>query len=367
MERSESELSGDAGDEGAQSPLLVARNLTKDYGPVRAVRSVDFTLRHDSFVTILGPSGCGKTSILRMIGGFEAVSGGELTLDGVDITAVPANRRPVNTVFQQYALFPHLSVRDNVAFGLRMKGRTAEMAKRVDEALAIVRMEAMADRFPAQLSGGQQQRVALARAFVNQPRLLLLDEPLSALDRKMRKHMQIELKELRQRLGMTFFYVTHDQDEAFALSDWMIVMNHGVIEQQGAPQDIYRRPANAYVADFIGGANLVPVTVMAKRDGVAGADTPMGRIECPCAAGVAAGSTAFLCLRAEHLVLSPAATARAFDGVVTHVIFQGDSKIVEVEGAGRRLTLTAAGTDGVEPGSAVRVGFDDAHAWIVAG
>ncbi len=350
--------------EGASGPLLTATKLTKDYDTVRAVDSVDFTLQNDSFVTILGPSGCGKTSILRMIGGFESVSAGAITLDDADITAIPAFHRPVNTVFQQYALFPHLTVRENVAFGLKMTGKRDNAAARVDEALGTVRMEPMADRYPGQLSGGQQQRIALARAFVNQPRLLLLDEPLSALDRKMRKHMQIELKDLQRRLGMTFFYVTHDQDEAFALSDWMIVMNHGVIEQQAEPETIYNQPANAYVADFIGGANLVPVQVTATRDGTATAETPFGPLECPCATGVRAGTPAVLCLRAEHLSLPPAEGHRPFQAVVTHALFQGDRRVVTAEAFGSTLTLAASNATAVETGVETTLGFDTAHAWI---
>ncbi len=354
-------------EEGADRPLLTVRGLTKDYDAVRAVDSVDFALRHDSFVTILGPSGCGKTSILRMIGGFEAVTSGQIALDGQDITGLPAHRRPINTVFQQYALFPHLTVRDNVAFGIKMKGSSADAGKRVDEALAIVRMESMAERYPAQLSGGQQQRVALARAFVNQPRLLLLDEPLSALDRKMRKHMQIELKDLQRRLGMTFFYVTHDQDEAFALSDWMIVMNHGVIEQQARPMDVYSRPANAYVADFIGGANLLPVDVQSVSDGVAKVETPFGPLRSPCADGIAVGAAASLCLRAEHLSLPPESGHRTFDGTVTHALFQGDRQVVEVEAFGSTLALSVGNAETIEPGAVATLGFDEAHAWIVPG
>jgi len=353
--------------EGAEGPLLTARDLTKDYGDVRAVDSVDLALRHDSFVTILGPSGCGKTSILRMIGGFETVSAGTVRLDGQDITDVPAHRRPVNTVFQHYALFPHLDVRDNVAFGLKMRGATGDAAKRVDEALGIVRMDSMADRYPGQLSGGQQQRVALARAFVNQPRLLLLDEPLSALDRKMRKHMQIELKDLQRRLGMTFFYVTHDQDEAFALSDWMIVMNHGVIEQQARPEDIYSKPANAYVADFIGGANLMPVEVKSVSGGRAAVETPFGALDCACAGGVAPGEPASLCLRAEHLSLPAAGGHRNFQGTITHALFQGDRQVVEVEAFGSTLVLNVDNDQAVAAGAAASVGFDESHAWIVPG
>jgi len=225
-------------------PLLRGIAVHKDYAGVHAVRGVDFSIEPNSYVTLLGPSGCGKTSLLRMIGGFEDISSGLIELDGRSLSGIPASRRPVNTVFQNYALFPHLSVEENVGFGLAYRKLTgAQILEKVEAALAMVQMTAMAKRRPRQLSGGQQQRVALARAIVNEPRLLLLDEPLSALDRRMRKDMQIELKDLQRRLGMTFLHVTHDQEEAFALSDEIIVMNNGRIEQQSAPTEIYRRPA----------------------------------------------------------------------------------------------------------------------------
>ena len=236
---------------GGGQVLLRGQAVHKNYGTVQAVRGVDFEIAANSYVTLLGPSGCGKTSLLRMIGGFEEISSGSLELDGRSLAAVPASRRPINTVFQNYALFPHLSVEENVGFGLAYRNLSAvEQAAKVESALAMVQMTQMSKRRPRQLSGGQQQRVALARAIVNEPRLLLLDEPLSALDRRMRKDMQIELKDLQRRLGMTFLHVTHDQEEAFALSDRIIVMNHGLIEQQGTPSEIYRRPASAYVAEF---------------------------------------------------------------------------------------------------------------------
>ena len=264
--------------------LLEASALTKTYGRVTAVAGVDFTLAENSYVTLLGPSGCGKTSILRMIGGFEDVSSGALRLDGKRLDQVPAAKRPINTVFQNYALFPHLTVLENAGFGLAYAGLSrAEIATRAHDVLKTVQMEGFAGRRPSQLSGGQQQRVALARAIVNRPRLLLLDEPLSALDRRMRKDMQIELKDLQRRLGMTFLHVTHDQEEAFALSDSIVVMRDGRIEQQGRPQDIYARPRTAWVADFIGGATCVPGEVRARTGQTATLDTPLGSFTCPAA------------------------------------------------------------------------------------
>ncbi|SNT28183.1 ABC transporter ATP-binding protein [Tropicimonas sediminicola] len=346
----------------AQRPLLEAKGLYKSYGEVDAVSGVDFALDGNSYVTLLGPSGCGKTSILRMIGGFEEITSGALTLDGARLDEIPAARRPINTVFQSYALFPHLSVLDNVAFGLSYRGiPRSRIRPTALEALKTVRMEAMADRRPRQLSGGQQQRVALARAIVNEPRLLLLDEPLSALDRRMRKDMQIELKDLQRRLGMTFLHVTHDQEEAFALSDRIIVMRNGRIEQQGRPDHIYARPNTAYVADFIGGAVCVPGEVVDRQAVDVILDTALGRFQIPGAPPLTAGMAAVLCLRPENLSL-------ASDGLparVTHCVYRGSDWIVECESAGQLLQATALDTP-PPPGSDVKLSFDPARAWAAA-
>jgi spermidine/putrescine transport system ATP-binding protein len=342
----------------ASSVLLEARGLTKDYGSFRAVHGVDFDIPDDCFVTILGPSGCGKTTILRMIGGFESVTDGSLTLQGQPLMGVMPYERPINTVFQNYALFPHLKVADNVAFGLNLRGLPkAEVKRRVDQALATVKMESMAGRYPSQLSGGQQQRVALARAFVNEPKLLLLDEPLGALDLKMRRHMQVELKDLQQRLAMSFLYVTHDQEEAFALSDIIIVMNGGRIEQAACPEDIYHAPANAYVADFIGGANLVPGTIRSAdaASGKAVIETALGTIEAASSPEVAAGEPACLCIRAEDTqpVGAPEPRSMTFRATVTHVVFQGSVKMVEVAVAGLRIVARLSHDVPAEPGDSL--------------
>jgi len=326
----------------ASGALLEARGLIKDYGSFRAVHGVDFDIPDDCFVTILGPSGCGKTTILRMIGGFESVTAGSLVLAGQPLMGVMPYERPINTVFQNYALFPHLKVADNVAFGLQLRGLARDdIARRVERALETVKMSALAGRYPSQLSGGQQQRVALARAFVNEPKLLLLDEPLGALDLKMRRHMQVELKDLQQRLAMSFLYVTHDQEEAFALSDRIIVMNGGRIEQAASPEEIYHAPVNAYVADFIGGANLIEGTLKSvdKAAGEAVIETPLGQVEAACSPQAAMGEPACLCIRAEDTqpVGAPEASALVFQAVVTHVVFQGSVKMVEVEVAGQKL------------------------------
>ena len=344
-------------------PLLRGVAIHKNYGPVHAVRGVSFTVAANSYVTLLGPSGCGKTSLLRMIGGFEEISSGAIELDDRPLAGIPANRRPVNTVFQNYALFPHLTVEENVGFGLAYRSLSnAEIATKVQAALAMVRMAPLATRRPRQLSGGQQQRVALARAIVNEPRLLLLDEPLSALDRRMRKDMQIELKDLQRRLRMTFLHVTHDQEEAFALSDEIIVMNQGRIEQQSVPAELYNRPLSAYVADFIGGANLISGKIRATSQDRATIETMLGIFESPCADGLRAGAEAVLCLRPEQMWLS---AADGFEARVTHIVFRGAEWLVEARTAGgARLNLLVRDRKPPTVSDPIRFSFDASGAWI---
>jgi spermidine/putrescine transport system ATP-binding protein len=246
---------------------LELRNVFKIYRGSQepALRGIDFSIHRGEFFSILGPSGCGKTTTLRLIAGFEDPSAGDLLIQGRSMRRVPPYHRSTNTVFQSYALFNHLSVWENVAFGLRIKKRNnAEITSRVNDALRLVQMEALAMRSPHQLSGGQQQRVALARALVNQPSILLLDEPLAALDLKLRKDMQVELSSLQKRLGITFILVTHDQEEALSLSDRVAVMNQGRVEQIGTPREVYEQPQSAFVADFIGDTNLVSGRIQTK-------------------------------------------------------------------------------------------------------
>jgi spermidine/putrescine transport system ATP-binding protein len=237
---------------------VVLENLSKRFGDVQALRELTLEIEDGEFFSLLGPSGCGKTTTLRLIAGFEEPTTGRILIGGTDVTQRPAHRRPVNTVFQNYALFPHLSVKDNVAFGLRFSdlGRQ-EKKRKVAEALALVQLEGFERRRPGQLSGGEQQRVALARALVLNPRVLLLDEPLGALDAKLRRALQIELKSLQQEVGITFVYVTHDQEEALTMSDRMAVMARGLAQQVGTPNDVYEEPANEFVADFLGISNLM--------------------------------------------------------------------------------------------------------------
>ncbi|HRK29562.1 MAG TPA: ABC transporter ATP-binding protein [Tepidisphaeraceae bacterium] len=242
-------------------------SVTKQFGKFVAVNNVSLDVRNGEFMTFLGPSGCGKTTMLRMISGFESPTTGRVLLDGQDVTHAPPYKRDVNQVFQSYALFPHLTVWDNIAFGLRMKHiAESEIRPRVAQAVDMVALAGMEQRKPGQLSGGQRQRVALARAIVNKPRVLLLDEPLSALDAKLRHSMQIELKRLQQKVGITFIFVTHDQEEALTMSDRIAVINRGVIEQLGSVDEIYHRPQTAFVANFIGQANLLPATLIERGE-----------------------------------------------------------------------------------------------------
>ena len=238
--------------------LIELKGINKSYGGEHVLRDIDLTVYDNEFMTLLGPSGCGKTTTLRIIGGFEAPDSGEVWFDGSKINDVPAYKRHINTVFQRYALFPHLNVYENIAFGLRLqKTPDAEVSKRVKEMLKLVNLEGFEKRHVTTLSGGQQQRVAIARALIMKPRVLLLDEPLGALDLKLRKDMQNELKNIQKRTGITFIYVTHDQEEALSMSDTVVVMNAGQILQVGRPIDIYNEPKNAFVADFIGESNIV--------------------------------------------------------------------------------------------------------------
>jgi spermidine/putrescine transport system ATP-binding protein len=253
-----------AHDVGPPADLIIVERLVKSYGLVQALAGVSMTVRRGEFLSVLGPSGCGKTTLLRAIAGFVVPTSGEILIDGRSMLSVPPHLRPVNTVFQHYALFPHMTVADNVAYGPRRHhiGK-AETARRVERMLVAVGMESYGGRYPRELSGGQQQRVALARALVNEPQVLLLDEPLGALDLKLRKRMQIELKRLHESFGMTFIYVTHDQEEALTMSDRIAVMNHGQIVQLSSGAELYHNPVSRYVADFIGEANLIGCTAEA--------------------------------------------------------------------------------------------------------
>ncbi|HEX2637733.1 MAG TPA: ABC transporter ATP-binding protein [Gemmatimonadales bacterium] len=294
----------------SRDPVIALEHVVKRFGQASAVEDAHFAVARGEFFSLLGPSGCGKTTTLRMIAGFEQPTAGRILLDGHDVAGVPPYRRQVNTVFQHYALFPHLTVGDNVAFGPRSrKLGAAATARRVAELLAVVRLDAFADRKPAQLSGGQQQRVALARALANHPSALLLDEPLGALDLALRQAMQLELKRIQREVGITFVYVTHDQEEALTMSDRIAVMSEGRIEQIGSPREIYDAPATGFVAGFIGAANLLPAVVRDVNGTAVTVELAGGhRVTVPAGSGAAAaGSTVSVMLRPERLRLSESA------------------------------------------------------------
>jgi spermidine/putrescine transport system ATP-binding protein len=286
--------------------MIEIRDVTKRFGRFTAVDRVSLTVRAGEFITLLGPSGCGKTTLLRLLAGFETPDEGQILLDGMEVSHLPPYRRNVNQVFQSYALFPHLTVRENVGFGLRMKNvPSADAGPRIRDALAMVSLDEMADRFPHQLSGGQRQRVALARAIVCRPKVLLLDEPLSALDAKLRHTMQLELKHLHKKLGLTFVFVTHDQEEALTMSDRIAVINRGQIEQLGDASEIYHKPRTAFAADFIGQANLLNVTVTGRNGTTARVRLDNGLELTVASAGLpAAAKSALLSIRPEKICIS---------------------------------------------------------------
>ncbi len=322
----------------------IAKRFHTRGGDVAAVQRVDLVIGEGEFFSLLGPSGCGKTTTLRMIGGFEEPTEGQILLYGKDVVGVAPNHRDVNMVFQSYALFPHMSVFDNVAFGLRRKKvAKSEVTKRVGEMLDLVQLDGKSDRSPRELSGGQQQRVALARALVNRPRALLLDEPLAALDLKLRQAMQLELKRIQREVGITFVFVTHDQNEALTMSDRLVVMNGGRIEQLGAPDEVYERPTTRFVAGFIGTSNLLTDAVERMDGDTAVIDRGHGqRVLVPHAnaVGAAAGRPLHVTVRPEKMRLcseQPEAGQCALRGRLSEVVYLGSSTQYAVR--------TAAGED----------------------
>ncbi|MFF3494368.1 ABC transporter ATP-binding protein [Streptomyces sp. NPDC002795] len=308
------------------------------------VRGVDLTIGEGEFFSLLGPSGCGKTTTLRMIAGFEEPTSGQILLHGRDMVGVPANKRDINMVFQSYALFPHLSVADNVAFGLRRKRVPKdEIRERVAKILHTVELADKADRRPRQLSGGQQQRVALARALVNRPRALLLDEPLGALDLKLRQSMQLELKRIQREVGITFIYVTHDQAEALTMSDRIAVMNNGLVEQVASPREVYERPATAFVAGFIGTSNLIGGRLSSVEGDSGVVDLGDGqRVTVPLSGAHRVGASVELTVRPEKITLAtgPTDTASRVRGTVREVVYLGTSTSYTVDtGPGVEMTV----------------------------
>ena len=356
----------------ADGVAITLDRVRKRFGTVEAVKEMTTEIREGEFFTMLGPSGCGKTTTLRMIAGFEEPDEGTILLRGDDVTNVPPNRRNVNMVFQHYALFPHMSIYDNVAFGLKLKklGKD-EQRSRVHEMLRVVELEGYEKRRPSQLSGGQQQRVALARALVNRPAALLLDEPLGALDVKLRKQLQLELKRIQNELGTTFVYVTHDQDEALSMSDRIAIMNDGLVEQIGSPREIYERPTTAFSADFVGSLNALDFRVDSIDGGVAVMRLGEGeQLAVPATAETRPGAELKLAVRPERIRIEPA-NGRApeggsrLDGTIAELVYLGSLTQFHVDtevgriishrmsddsaqslGAGRRVTLTWPPEDG---------------------
>ncbi len=327
--------------------LLV--QLVKRFGTVTAVAGIDLTIPASEFFSMLGPSGCGKTTTLRIVAGFEQPTSGQVLLDGVNMAGTPPNKRNVNTVFQSYALFPHLKVFDNVAYGLRRAGvDRAQIKRRVGETLELVQLSGMASRKPAQLSGGQQQRVALARALILKPAVLLLDEPLGALDAKLRRQLQVELKALQEQVGITFLYVTHDQEEAITMSDRMAVMRAGRVEQAGTPREMYEEPRTAFVADFLGVSNLMDVRATGSSgDGAALELGPGITVEAR-RGDVAARGPAKVVIRPEHVKVEAAGGSgpNRIPAMVTRSIYLGNGvRVFAHLATGQSITALVTETD----------------------
>jgi spermidine/putrescine transport system ATP-binding protein len=365
------------GAEGADD-VIQLEGVRKQFGDFVAVHQADLSIGRGEFFAMLGPSGCGKTTTLKMIAGFEQPTAGRVLLEGADVSRVPPHKRNVNTVFQQYALFPHMTVAENIAFGPRSKKvPRSQYSSRVTEMLDVVRLAEFSGRKPAQLSGGQQQRVALARALVNYPSALLLDEPLAALDLKLREAMQLELKRIQREVGITFVFVTHDQGEALTMSDRIAVMSEGVIEQIGTPEEIYHHPSSLFVAGFIGSANLLPGTVTGHDGeeavvGLAGGATVRAAAPTP----PAVGSQVSLMLRPERLQVVSAGGTDGIDGcqlsgAVTQVIFQGASVRLAVVLDDGTEVVTLVDPDAelpfLRPGDPVGVSWRPGAAYLLPG
>jgi spermidine/putrescine ABC transporter ATP-binding subunit len=346
------------------------RGTSKRYGDHQALLPLDLTIREGEFFCLLGPSGCGKTTTLNLLGGFVEPSGGEIRLRGERIDRTPPHRRPVNTVFQSYALFPHMTVRDNVGFGLKMaKVARAEARGRVEQVLEQVGLAQFADRMPPQLSGGQQQRVAVARALVNQPAVLILDEPLGALDLKLRKHMQVELAQIHREVGTTFVYVTHDQEEAMAMADRIGVMNEGRLEQVAAPADVYLRPATRFVADFIGESSFLDV-VFDPADGCARSREAGWKVPAHAAALERMGRSGTVMIRPECVQITTE-VADAIPATVLHTSFMGSyARVVcQVAGTPNHVAVALRSDDRsrvsqLHPGQEVGLQWDPAQAVV---
>lgn len=342
------------------TPIISIRNVTKRFGSFVALEDITIDIRPGEIFALLGPSGCGKSTLLRIIAGFETPTEGDILIDGKDVTDVPPNKRPVNMVFQSYAVFPHMTVEQNVAYGLKMdRVPSSEIAPKVAEALAQVHLDQFAKRMPDQLSGGQRQRVALARALVKRPRVLLLDEPLSALDAKLRDAMRLELVKLQETVGVSFVMVTHDQSEALAMADRVAVLSNGRLRQLADPMTLYQKPADAFVADFIGRVNLFDVTA---RSGTGVTAASIGEVPIR-PENVPAGEDLVVAVRPEFIALTPGANG-GISASLGDVAYQGDNSVVEVtlaDGRSVQVLISSAETAGLlnlDLGSPVSLSID---------
>lgn len=355
----------------AENTAISIEKVVKYFGAFTALKQVSLQIQNGEFFTLLGPSGCGKTTLLRLIAGFESTSQGKIFLFGDEIENLPANKRPINTVFQHYALFPHMNIRDNIKFGMRMlKFSKQEMDHRADEMLELVQLSHFSQRKPHELSGGQQQRVALARALAPRPKVLLLDEPLSALDLKLRQSMRAELKQIQQETGITFVFVTHDQEEALAMSDRIAVMSAGEVQQVGTPKAIYDQPANSFVADFIGETNLLDATVEQTGQGTITCrlDNQV-RIQCPNADASDPPQQIKLSIRPERLSFSTTDTALMTGHICQKTYMGTDTQFVVDVGQGLLVKVRAqnnlVSTDELHQGHQIGVNIDAAFARVL--
>ncbi len=351
--------------------ILSLNKIEKSFSGTKVLNGINLDVQKGEFVTLLGPSGCGKTTTLRIISGLERPDAGRVLLEGADVTNTEPNRRDVNTVFQNYALFPHMTIAQNIAYSLTLK-RTpkADIKEAVESALILVQLPGFENRMPHELSGGQKQRVAIARAIVNQPKILLLDEPLGALDLQLRRQMQIELKRLQKQLGITFIYITHDQEEALNMSDRIAVMRSGNIEQYGTPAEIYDKPRTAYVADFVGNANLITGIALGIENGVLYAEGEGGRFAVTAGGPVAAGTAITAAVRSEQIEILPAGENTAgITGKVFEKSFAGGMLRISVQlPGGTEVIVSRHGINSaLLPGEDVRLSWAPQHAVLVEG
>lgn len=352
----------------SENVIVRLNEVEKEFDGVKVVKKLSLDIKEGEFLTLLGPSGCGKTTTLRMIAGFSEATSGQIMLEGVDVSGLKPNERNVNTVFQNYALFPHMNVEDNIAFGLvEKKVPKAEIKERVSEMIKLVQLEGLEKRKPAQMSGGQKQRVAIARALINKPRVLLLDEPLGALDLKLRKQMQLELKHLQQKLGITFVYVTHDQEEALTMSDRIAVMHEGVMEQIGTPDEVYNHPKTKFVASFVGESNILESYVRSVDGDLLHIDLEAGKAALH-AKGFGVEEMIYICVRPENVKLSETPVEHfSIRGKVIEHIFAGSVVKTEVELLTGQILKVAShpNDDHVEVGKRVYVHWRPKDAIIV--